>query len=62
MRNRHVPRLCHECGAPITSSDDSCWSCGARWEIAATHDEHDTYERHSAQDADERVLVGAGRS
>jgi predicted amidophosphoribosyltransferase len=65
MRNRHVPRLCHECRAPMSSSEDGCWRCGARWEIATTHDDHESHhplDSHSAQDAEERVLVGAGRS
>ena len=29
--NRHLPRLCHACGAPMPRQEDSCWSCGARW-------------------------------
>ena len=51
MRNRHVPR-----SLPYTQPP---------WEIATTHDDHETHhplDGHSAQDAEERVLVGAGRS
>jgi hypothetical protein len=31
MSDRHVPRLCHSCRAPMTRQDDSCWRCGAQW-------------------------------
>lgn len=29
--DRHIPRLCHSCGAPIAGGDDDCWKCGAPW-------------------------------
>jgi hypothetical protein len=31
MRNRHLPRLCRSCQAPMAGQEDSCWSCGAQW-------------------------------
>ena len=31
MSDRHVPRLCHSCQAPMTRQDDSCWRCGTQW-------------------------------
>jgi hypothetical protein len=29
--NRHFPRLCTSCGAPMACQQDTCWSCAARW-------------------------------
>jgi hypothetical protein len=31
MRDRHFPRLCRTCQAPMARQEDSCWRCGARW-------------------------------
>jgi hypothetical protein len=31
MRNRHLPRLCRECQAPMAGHEDACWRCGAEW-------------------------------
>ena len=31
MRDRHVPRLCPSCGAPMARQEESCWRCGADW-------------------------------
>jgi hypothetical protein len=31
MRNRHIPRLCRDCQAPMASHQDTCWRCGAQW-------------------------------
>jgi hypothetical protein len=31
MRNRHFPRLCGSCQAPMGRQEDACWRCGARW-------------------------------
>lgn len=28
MRNRHIPRLCKECKAPLAAQEDACWKCG----------------------------------
>ena len=29
--NRHRPRLCRECTAPMAGPSDECWKCGAAW-------------------------------
>ena len=31
MRDRHKPRLCRHCSAPMARQEDSCWNCGTRW-------------------------------
>ena len=31
MRNRHFPRLCRSCQAPMAGQEESCWRCGAQW-------------------------------
>jgi hypothetical protein len=31
MRNRHIPRLCRNCQAPMASDEDTCWRCGVEW-------------------------------
>jgi len=31
MRNRHIPRLCRNCQAPMARHQDACWRCGAQW-------------------------------
>jgi hypothetical protein len=31
MRDRHLPRLCHSCHAPMARQEDICWQCGTRW-------------------------------
>jgi hypothetical protein len=31
MRNRHLPRLCRDCRAPMAGHEDACWRCGAQW-------------------------------
>lgn len=38
MRNRHLPRLCTTCGAPMTSQEDTCWQCDARLGATAAED------------------------
>jgi hypothetical protein len=32
MRERHFPRLCRTCRAPMARQEDTCWRCGAQWE------------------------------
>jgi hypothetical protein len=32
MRERHFPRVCRSCQAPMARQEDACWRCGARWE------------------------------
>lgn len=29
--NRHRPRLCRECTAPMAGQSEVCWKCGAAW-------------------------------
>src|SRR5688500_1227610 len=31
MRDRHFPRVCGSCQAPMARQEDTCWGCGARW-------------------------------
>jgi hypothetical protein len=31
MRDRHLPRLCRGCRAPVARQQDACWRCGAQW-------------------------------
>jgi hypothetical protein len=31
MRERHFPRVCPACSAPMARQEDSCWQCGTRW-------------------------------
>ncbi|HET7049088.1 MAG TPA: hypothetical protein VFI54_12570 [Solirubrobacteraceae bacterium] len=30
MRERHFPRLCRSCHAPMARQEDTCWSCEAQ--------------------------------
>jgi hypothetical protein len=31
MRERHFPRVCSSCRAPMARQEDSCWRCGTQW-------------------------------
>ncbi|MEA2180742.1 MAG: hypothetical protein QOG77_4039 [Solirubrobacteraceae bacterium] len=31
MRDRHLPRLCRPCHAPMARQEDTCWRCGTQW-------------------------------
>ena len=31
MRDRHFPRLCYACQAPLGRQQDACWDCGTEW-------------------------------
>ena len=31
MRNRHLPRVCRVCHAPLARQEDTCWRCGTEW-------------------------------
>ena len=31
MRDRHIPRVCRSCHAPMARQEDSCWRCGTQW-------------------------------
>jgi len=50
MRNRHTPRLCVACEAPLGSQDSACWRCGSRW--ADRHEQRAEPERQIQSDAD----------
>ena len=42
-RERHFPRLCQTCQAPMAVQEDNCWACGATWDssrIAQHADDH----------------------
>ena len=32
MSDRHIPRLCRSCDAPMDRQEDTCWRCGATWD------------------------------
>jgi hypothetical protein len=48
MRDRHLPRLCHVCRAPMARQEDRCWRCGTQW--AATEQSRPRLQ----------VLIGGG--
>jgi hypothetical protein len=31
MRERHFPRLCRTCEAPMARQEETCWRCGTQW-------------------------------
>ena len=31
MRERHFPRVCRSCSAPMARQEDACWRCGTQW-------------------------------
>ena len=31
MRERHFPRVCRSCRAPMARQEDTCWRCGTQW-------------------------------
>lgn len=31
MRERHFPRVCRSCRAPMARQEDTCWRCGTEW-------------------------------
>jgi hypothetical protein len=47
MRDRHFPRLCRSCDAPMARQEDTCWSCEAAWDY-----------RRSARRNAQRVIPG----
>jgi predicted amidophosphoribosyltransferase len=53
MRNRHFPRLCRTCQAPMARQLDTCWRCGAQWvsapaEPALTAASEDSFDPEAA--------------
>lgn len=59
-RDRHVPRLCAVCGAPLASQEESCWSCGARWGAAEIDATGGRAAREARDDADRWTDEGGG--
>lgn len=49
--DRHIPRLCHSCGAPLAGGDDDCWKCGARWSALLAEIPGDAPARRQAQES-----------
>ena len=33
MRDRHFPRICRSCQAPLARQEHACWRCGTDWAI-----------------------------
>jgi hypothetical protein len=31
MRDRHFPRVCRSCQAPMARQEDTCWRCHTEW-------------------------------
>jgi hypothetical protein len=31
MRERHFPRVCSSCSAPMARQEAKCWRCGTQW-------------------------------
>jgi hypothetical protein len=31
MRERHFPRVCRSCNAPMARQEGTCWRCGTQW-------------------------------
>ena len=31
MRERHFPRVCGSCQAPMARQENACWRCGTLW-------------------------------
>jgi predicted amidophosphoribosyltransferase len=40
MRDRHHPRLCRSCQAPMARQEDACWRCGVTWATEAAPPSH----------------------
>ena len=57
MRDRHLPRLCSECQAPMARQESACWRCGTRW---ASEDEPRTALRVLRGGASDEPHVHAG--
>jgi hypothetical protein len=58
MRNRHTPRLCVACEAPLGSQDNACWRCGSRW--ADRHEQRAEPDQQARSDADRCTDEGGG--
>ena len=56
--NRHTPRLCVACQAPLGSQDGACWRCGSR--RADRHEQRAEPQRQTQSDADRWTDEGGG--
>jgi len=71
MGNRHIPRLCRSCAAPMAGQEATCWSCGAAYApaepaaapVVMTHDDRmvDRVVLHTPRRARTGVYNGATR-
>jgi predicted amidophosphoribosyltransferase len=52
MRERHHPRVCRSCRAPMARQEDACWRCGTRWASEDTLPTTLTVLAGGAQDED----------
>lgn len=58
--NRHIPRVCANCGAPLGGNDRACWSCHTVW-VAPSAPEPDrlaVVEQEPSPHASEGDLLG----
>jgi RNA polymerase subunit RPABC4/transcription elongation factor Spt4 len=65
MRERHLPRVCRSCQAPMARQEDTCWRCGARWASEDTprttlHVITGGARTHVAAAPDRRIAVAVG--
>jgi hypothetical protein len=59
MRDRHRPRLCESCQAPIAREDDACWRCATPWaDDGPRSTPSTTRPRHSARQHQSTVDAG----
>ena len=58
MRDRHFPRLCGQCHAPMARQEDACWRCGTPW---APEEEPRTALHAVSGGAPEEALVHTDR-
>lgn len=56
MRDRHLPRLCRICQAPMARQESRCWRCGTRWSARSTPRTEDGPQRRL------RVIIGGAPS
>jgi predicted amidophosphoribosyltransferase len=58
MRDRHFPRLCGHCHAPMSRQEDTCWRCGTRW---ASEDQPSPVLHAVSAGTPEEALLQTGR-
>jgi predicted amidophosphoribosyltransferase len=60
MRDRHFPRLCRTCDAPMARQENTCWHCRAQWVDKPETTSDSAGTDRAADDTQAPVLVGAG--